>query len=825
VNGKTVASPSYSKNRVELPGDLLTKGANKVAVNYRQKFSRDGTGLYRFKDPEDGRNYTWTQFEPFYANHMFPCFDQPDLKATMKLKVRAPGDWHVISTTRETSAVGPETGERTWDFPETARLSTYLFSLHAGPYHMWEDKVEKKTPLRLFVRQSLKKYIDPDHWFVPTRQGLKFFGDYFAYAYPFHKYDQIIVPDFNSGAMENVGAVTFSERYVHRGPSTYEQRQGLADTVLHELAHMWFGDLVTMQWWNGLWLNESFASYMAALAMVEATEFKDSWLDFYSGMKSWAYWEDQLVTTHPIEGAVADTQSAFARFDGITYGKGASVLKQLAYYIGPSKFRDGLRVYFKKHAYGNTQIRDFLAALEGTSKKDLGSWSRQWLETSGVDTIEAVFTCDEGKIGKFELKATPPAGQDKIRPHRTLVGLYAQTPKGVAVIKSANIEYSGPLTRIKALEGAQCPLAVYPNLDDHDYAKVRLDKRTLAFVRTGLPKIKSTMARMLFWPNLFEMVRDGELSPQDYLMMAGSALKTEPDTTIASSIIRTVNGRLSDGFGSAFQFLPQDLDRERRARDTISQRFSQMFWDRLLASPPKSDWQRILLNAYVGTILKPETGTAELVELLDGKRTIKGLELDQDLRWNIVVRLNSIGHKLGTELLNAEKARDKSERGIQQAMAAEASRPTAGVKTEWFKTLTENKELTLARIRAVAQNLYPAWQDTRRAELGTEFFAKLPSLIASRELSFVRQYVGLVPAVCTQASAKSVADYVASNSATLPPAVIKSLRVSAQEADRCATVRAKATQPPAPPATTSGATTFEGTHGKAPAPTKKIPTH
>ncbi len=290
---------------------------------------------------------------------LFPCFDQPDLKAVYSLKADAPADWRVISTAGEekTEVSG---ARKTWTFAKTQKLSTYVFSVHAGPYHVWTSSAGA-IPLRLFARESLAKYVPAGEWLELTRQGLDFYGAYFDLPYPFKKYDQILVPDFNEGAMENVGAVTFGERYVSRSTQTLEEREETADTILHEMAHMWFGDLVTMKWWNGLWLNESFATYMSALAQSRATRYTRSWQSFFAAEKQWAYETDQRATTHPIEGDVADTGHAFADFDGITYGKGASVLKQLAYLLGEEKFRDGVRLYLKEHAYGNAEEKDFSA--------------------------------------------------------------------------------------------------------------------------------------------------------------------------------------------------------------------------------------------------------------------------------------------------------------------------------------------------------------------------------------------------------------------------------------------------------------------------------
>ncbi|TPW20554.1 MAG: aminopeptidase N, partial [Elusimicrobia bacterium] len=332
ANGADTAF-DYNGHFLTLPPSALRKGANTVRIEYSHPYSATGSGLYRFKDPADGLVYLYSDFEPFDANLMFPCFDQPDIKAGYAVEVTAPEDWLVVSAARPERVLPAGPGARRWVFPMTKPFSTYVFSLHAGPYMEWRDDFQG-LPLGLYARRSLARFVDAEEWFTVTKQGMGFFNRYFDFPYPFGKYDQVLVPDFNSGAMENVGAVTFSERNAPRSRPTPAERLDRADVILHEMAHMWFGDLVTMAWWDDLWLNESFASYMSAVAVDAATEFRDAWLDFNLGTKQWAYWEDQLVTTHPIEAVVPDTEVAFANFDGITYGKGASTLKQLAVLLG-----------------------------------------------------------------------------------------------------------------------------------------------------------------------------------------------------------------------------------------------------------------------------------------------------------------------------------------------------------------------------------------------------------------------------------------------------------------------------------------------------------
>jgi aminopeptidase N len=355
-----------------LPAAFLIRGPNLIKISFRTKMVTNGMGLHRFVDPADGAIYIHTQFEAFAAHKFMPCFDQPDLKSSLQLQVSAPKSWTLISTTREIR-IEPRGDFRLWTFPETPAISTYLFSLHGGPFTVWQDSFQG-IPLRLFARPSLAKYVHPGLWFRLTKQGLGFYNKFFSYRYPFQKYDQILAPEFSAGAMENVGAVTFSERFIHRGKLTRENEMSLADVLLHEMAHMWFGDLVTMRWWNDLWLNESFATYMSALTTSEATKYSEAWRDFFE-MKGWAYYQDQLSTTHPIEGHVADTNDAFSSFDGITYAKGASVLKQMSRWLGAETFQKGVQFYMKTFAFKNTSLPDFIESLQKFSERDFRTWS------------------------------------------------------------------------------------------------------------------------------------------------------------------------------------------------------------------------------------------------------------------------------------------------------------------------------------------------------------------------------------------------------------------------------------------------------------------
>lgn len=777
INGAAVDKPDFSNHRLQLPATSLKAGPNQVEIAYRQTYSHSGRGLHRFADPEDQRVYVYSQFEAFDAHNMFPCFDQPDLKATMKLTVSAPHAWEVISTTREASKIAAA-AMNLWTFPVTPKISTYLFALHAGPYQQWQSNAGA-IPLRLFARQTLARYIRPADWFIPTQQGLKFYGRYFAFPYPFKKYDQIVAPDFNAGAMENVAAITFSERYLQRGVVTREDRERLASVILHEMAHMWFGDLVTMHWWNGLWLNESFATFMSALAQDQATEFKESWQSFHDE-KRWAYWEDQLVTTHPIEGPVPDTDSAFTNFDGITYGKGASVLKQLRFYLGDTAFRDGVRYYFKTHAYANTRLVDFIGALEHASHKDLSGWSDTWLRQAGLDTALPAFACKNGKISTFALMLHGPANTESPRSHRTQIALYLVQGGALTRYKTVDVKYQGAQTEVRELQGQNCPDLVDANDQDQDYAKATLDPHSLETAQSKLGLIKSPFVRERVWSTLFEMVQDAQLAPQAFLKTAEANLKTEHDIKVAENVMKNIS--------SALYFLPNATVAQQATHLAWTARFEKLYWDITQAAPAQSDWQNEALSQYTN-VVQTAAGRDQLLGLLQGKLQLTGLTLDPDQRWSMIERLSALGDARVAPILANERLLDKSERGVEQAMAADGARPVLERKRQTFQQMVGPNDLPFARQRAILRNVLPSWQDGLRDQLADAYYDTLPKLIPTKDSEFLRLFTSAyLPATCTSQSVQRLDAFIQAHEG-FPPTVAKTLKVGRQEDARCVSAR------------------------------------
>jgi aminopeptidase N len=475
LNGRPVPASAFDGDRIQLAG---LAAENELRVVADCAYSRSGEGLHRFTDPADGGVYLYSDLETFDAHRIYACFDQPDLKATFEFSVLAPADWLVLSNTAADVPGEPDGVARRWHFPPSPLMSTYITAIVAGPYYEVRSEHDG-IPLGIYCRQSLAGYLDPDEIFQVTREGFDFYHGAFGTRYAFGKYDQVFVPEFKAGAMENAGCVTFLEDYVFRSRVTDFAREVRAETILHEMAHMWFGDLVTMRWWDDLWLNESFATWASVLAESEATRWVNAWTTFCQLQKSWAYQQDQLPSTHPIAADIPDIAAVEVNFDGITYAKGASVLKQLVAYVGREQFLAGVRLYFGQHAWGNATLTDLLAALEETSGRELADWSKEWLETAGVNTLRPDFVLDsDGRMTEFAVAQTAPPEHPVLRSHRIAVGLYDQTEAGLIRRRRVEVDIAGERTVLAELAGERQPDLVLVNDDDLTYAKIRLDEHS-----------------------------------------------------------------------------------------------------------------------------------------------------------------------------------------------------------------------------------------------------------------------------------------------------------------------------------------------------------
>ncbi|MDO6445507.1 aminopeptidase N [Colwellia sp. 1_MG-2023] len=774
VNGKPV-SFTYEKWFITVPAAELAEGKNTVTVDYQRPYATDGSGLHRFVDPENGEVYLYTDFEPYDANRLFPHFDQPDLKAKYTMQVTAPSHWKVITSVRET-AIDQQGENNVWNFPESAKFSSYIFSLHAGNYAVWEDKFED-IPLRLFARQSLAEYVKTEEWFEPTKQSFKFFNDYFDVRYPFVKYDQIVAPDFNAGAMENVAAVTFNEGYIARGEKSTLAKMGLANVIAHEMAHMWFGDLVTMRWWNGLWLNESFATYMANLAINEASDFENAWDVFYSGTKQWAYRSDDSVNTHAIELPVPSTGDALTNFDGITYGKGASVLKQLPYYLGEENFRVGVSNYLKKFSYKNTELDDFIGELGKAAGKDMTQWTQDWLYNAGLNTIKVNYQCSDNKISQLNIEQTAPSDYPTLREQRVQVGLYNYADNKMTLTTAIPVTYKGANTEVTAAIGQACPDLVYPNEADWGFVKVDLDDKSLASVEKHINAVESTTMRLMLWQSLSDSVRDANLAADKFVHFAIANIEGETDY----NVVRKIAGSLT----TALRYLTTATRLEQKDYADLYREVEDLYLGLLEKAEAGSDFQKMWYSRYV-SMSKSDKHLKNLLNVLQGEKSYDGLTIDQDKRWKILTQLNRYQHGNYAALLEAEKAKDNSDSGIKSAIYAEVLRPEEQVKAKWFDVVVNNPDnLKLSTLRYIMWGLFPSDQGKLEAPYKAKILAHIPKLNEGSDLELLSAFTGsMLPTECTAESetelAKLVDDYK-----DMKPQALKSVKAQHQNVERC----------------------------------------
>ncbi|MGY2005105.1 aminopeptidase N [Blastococcus sp. SYSU DS1024] len=711
LNGTELDVSSYTEEGgLPLPG-LAEK--NTLVVTADCRYSNTGEGLHRFLDPEDGQVYLYTQFEPADAKRMFTCFDQPDLKATFTMHVTAPFDWQVVSNTGDRTIEAGEGGSQLAHFAPTKRISTYLVALVAGPYAKVTD-LHEGIPLGIYCRASLAQYLDPEEIFRVTKQGFDFYHRVFDYPYPFDKYDQLFVPEFNAGAMENAGAVTFLEDYVFRSKVSRARYERRAETILHELGHMWFGDLVTMRWWDDLWLNESFATYISTLCQAEATEYTTAWTTFANTEKAWAYAQDQLPSTHPIAADIPDVAAVEVNFDGITYAKGASVLKQLVAYVGRDEFLAGVQRYFRRHEYGNTTLADLLGPLSESSGRDLSEWADQWLRTSQVNTLRPVFELsDDGRYTSFTIEQTAVAEHPVLRNHRLAVGLYSEGPDGLTRSNRVELDVAGARTEVPELVGHPAADLVLVNDDDLTYAKLRLDERSLATLRRRIGAIPDPLPRALCWSAAWDMTRDAELPAREWVQLVLAGIGTETESSVIQSLLARVQSALSSYADPAWA-------------PTGWAQLADHALAALEAAPAGSD-QQLLWSRTLASAARTEEHAAALRGLLDGSRSYEGLVVDADARWAFLHGLVAIG-AAGDAEIDAEAERDATATGIRRTATARALRPTAESKEETWRRAFTDESIPNAVHEAMLQGFWHPAQRELTAGYVDRYFADVRPL-------------------------------------------------------------------------------------------------
>ncbi len=751
--------PAKVSDNVRIQLDNLA-AENVLVVVADAEYTNTGEGLHRFVDPVDGEVYLYSQFEVPDSRRVFAVFEQPDLKATFQFTVTAPSNWQVVSNSptpepsvQDAPVVEPVDGTEpeeapvanaTWTFAPTQVISSYITALIAGPYEVTRDFLTSRDgrtiPLAIYSRKSLSKFVDADYIFETTRKGFAYYEAKFDFAYPFEKYDQLFVPEFNAGAMENAGAVTFTETYVFRSKVTDAIKERRVITILHELAHMWFGDLVTMKWWNDLWLNESFAEWASAMAAAEATEWTEAWTTFAAMEKSWAYRQDQLPSTHPVVATINDLEDVQVNFDGITYAKGGSVLKQLAAWVGIEAFFSGVAAYFKKHQFANTQLSDLLGELETASGRDLGEWSKLWLETAGVNTLRPVIETDEnGIITSFSVAQT---ADDKdyptIRPHRLAIGFYdfvgAQDGYKGKLQRTHRVELdvAGESTDVADLVGRKKPALVLLNDDDLAYAKIRLDEESLAVAIESLAAIENPLARTLVWGAAWDAVRDAEAKASDYIkLVLGNIAQETESTTVRTTLTQLVQAARA-------YVAPAN-------RAAAIKEIGDELWGLALAAEPASDSQFQFVKFFANIASTPSHVSA-LQGLRDGSSDLSGLEIDTDLDWELLEGLVLNG-AAGQAEIDAALAKDNTATGQQSAARAAATIATTEGKKAAFDSVVSKDELSNVVVRNIGVGYQHTNDPSSLEGQVAPYFASIGDIWKTRTYKIAEYVVlGLYPA-------------------------------------------------------------------------------
>jgi aminopeptidase N len=730
LNGSRIDQASaWADGRIALEG--LAR-SNELRVVAECRYGTAGFGLQRSVDSADDRIYTFTQFEAAHARRVFANFEQPDLKAEFTFHVTVPAHWTVLSNQPAPEPEPAGEGTAVWHFPPTPRISTYLTAIAAGEYHVVRESHTTPSgqviPLGLACRQSMAPYLEADDVLLITRQGLDYFTELFAGPFPFDKLDQVFVPD-NVGAMENVGCIITSESLLFRSKVTDTMYEVRAMVVLHEMAHQWFGDLVTMKWWEDLWLNESFAELAGFLATAEATRFTQAWTAFCASRKIWGYGQDQLPSTHPIAARVRTLSEAEANFDGISYAKGAAVLKQLLAYVGRDAFLASVRAYFDQHAWGNATLDDLLGALSANSSRNLAEWSKAWLETAGPNTLRGEFTLTaDGRFDRFAVLQDAPAEHPTLRPHHIAIGLYNRTADG-DLVRTHRVEadVTGPRTVVPALTGQPQPDLLLLNDDDLGYALVRFDQRSLETLKASMGAFADSLARTVCWSAVADMAAQAELSVPAFVQIVASGMGSERSVPVIQGMLGHVNRLLTT---------TADPRWVRQGKELLASSAVEL----LRGAEPGSDHQLAWAQLLAWTAITPDQLDL-LSDLLNGGAEIPGLVVDAELRWAFLRRLAATGRAGDTEI-DAELARDRTDAGRRSALTARASVADAAHKEAAWRQVAESTELGLEESVMVARAFNTPEHADLIAAFEERYFRQLP-VIWANHADMLRPMLGL----------------------------------------------------------------------------------
>jgi aminopeptidase N len=773
LNGATLeVAECFDGARVALAG---IGEKNEVTVVARCSYMTTGEGLHRFVDPVDKETYLYSQFEVPDSRRVFAVFEQPDLKAPFSFTVDAPEGWVVVSNTTAEVTATPAGAQR-WAFEPTKPISSYITAVCAGPYHVERSEyvgAHGTVPLAVYCRQSLVEHLDADEIFDITKRGFAFFEDLFDYPYPFGTYDQLFVPEFNAGAMENAGCVTYRDEYLFRSRVTDAAYERRAETILHEMAHMWFGDLVTMKWWNDLWLNESFATWASVLAESEATRWTQAWTTFASAEKLWALRQDQLPTTHPVSAEIRDLQDVEINFDGITYAKGAAVLKQLVAWVGRDAFIAGLRHYFADHEYGNTTLADLFTKLEEQSGRDLSVWEDQWLLTAGVNTLRPVLEITDNAGREVYTYAAihqeAPVDHPTLRSHRIAIGLYDAGPDGLKRRERIEIDVEGERTPVPALVGQGVADLLLVNDDDLTFTKIRFDASSLSTLEKHVADLHESLPRSLAWTGATDMLRDAELPARRYVTLVLSGVGRESSLSVVQTLLMQARTAV-------------ELYSDPASRDSLRERWASGLARRVRQAEPGSDHQLALVRAWSAATSAPGD-LAEIAAILDGSYVMPGLTLDRDLRWHLLQRLVIKGEK-GVDDIDAELDADRTAAGERQAALARAARPTREAKQDAWDAIMSPGALSNHLLEATVAGFMPAEQAGVLADFVDPYFEAVMEVWASRTFHTAEQIIdGLFPRVQVAQTTIDRALALADADDT-PRAVSRMLREGAADVER-----------------------------------------
>lgn len=809
INSKPVtdltAKRRYNGERLWLKDSELVQGQNELAVEYEAEYGKAGHGLVKNTDRQDGNTYLYTNLEPFHAHQVFPCFDQPDLKGTYQITVDAPESWTVISTQRETKLGINDEGHKRWTFPTTPPISPYTFALHAGPFSVWKAFAEK-TPLRLFARKSVAGNVDQAEWFDVTRRGIEFYQTHFGNDYPLSKYDQVIVPNLTVDGVEGAGAALFTERFVFQDRTTEDRKRERSIAILRELSHAWFGNLVTIRWWNGLWLKESFATFMATWALEQNTPVKGAWHSFFAAAKTTAYDEDLRATAHVVDISVPDTDAAYKSYDPTGYGKGAALIKQLVRTIGEDNFKEGIQRYFDKYSGRSATLADLMRTLGEAAGEDLTDWQGYWFQTVGVNTLETQIECspDDDEVAaaaeynqpidpdaqlyikKLVLKQSGPSQKNLMRPHRTQIALYDLNPKSPrAPLKPTevlDVEYFGAETEVTEARGNPCPDLVFANHGDFDYVRLKFDPKSFETLKQHVSRLEDPISRHLYWRTLWLSVEDGTLPAREFAELVLKEAPREKNTLILADLLSLL---ISDDVhaSTAIKFLPDS------ERTQLMGRVESALKLGTLNSPRGSDQRATWLAAYFRSV-HSEAGQDFLRSLVRKGRKNVALTLNQSQRWNAIEALARTGSVDAAKIIADELSSDGSDQGRVRAIAAEAAIPDEASKRKWLDRISQARtdRFTSGQLRAAMRTLLTGG-DELISKLGSSYFETLPQIAANTDEDYADGFArDLFPSVCREETIRDATRLLDKNP-HLPPSLTRRIRDLREGEERCVRAR------------------------------------